>query len=437
MILVYCNHITKRHRYTFDFIFKGILGLECTLTDDQHLFTTAEGARINYSADYIPGVISFYPGGLLEESGIRDYGGKVVRWQEWPVIFPVEKPSTWPFDPFSMIFYLVSRYEEYLPYEPDEHGRFSAGKSLAYREDFLHLPLVDMIVHELKKLLEKHYPGLKFPCQPFIFLPTFDIDIAFAHLGKGWTRALAAWAKLFLNADIKQLKERILTLSGKISDPYDNFDVHIELAKKYSHPLHYFVLLGDFSTYDRNTSYKSNRFRSLLKKLSLNASMGLHPSYRAHLRPDIFKEEKRRLEEILDVPVTKSRFHFLRLKFPESYRSIVNEGITDDYSLGYSTTNGFRASTCTPFFFYDLEKEEITTLRVHPFIFMDSALSDHLKMKPRDAALAITGMVDQVKKNGGEAIGIWHNYSLSEKDQYLGWQEVLQEILEKYQNPTT
>ncbi|MCU0370708.1 MAG: polysaccharide deacetylase family protein, partial [Bacteroidales bacterium] len=316
----------------------------------------------------------------------------------------------------------------------DEHGRFAVEKSLAYRGNFLQIPLVDMMAHEIKKLLQDRYPGIEIPGQPFRFIPSFDIDIAYAHLAKGWGRAVAAWVKLLLKADIEQVKERLATLSGNVKDPYDNFDLHAKWAGKYGHPLLYFILLGNFSKFDRNTSHKNRRFRKLIHDLGRYSEVGIHPSYRSHLCPEIFEEEKRRLEDIILKPVTRNRFHFLRLKFPESCRLLISQGITEDYSLGYSTINGFRASTCTPFLFYDLQKEEVTTLRLHPFIFMDSAIIDHMKLTPQQAISAITGLVDQVKKYGGEAIGIWHNYSLSEKDQYTGWQVVLESILEKYQN---
>ena len=161
--------------------------------------------------------------------------------------------------------------------------------------------------------------------------------------------------------------------------------------------------------------------------------MGIHPSYKSFLRQEIFSKEKVRLETIVQKPVVNNRFHYLRLKFPQSFRDLIAAGIKEDYSLGYSSLNGFRASTCTPFYFYDLEKEERTKLRIHPFIFMDSAMIDHMKISPRDSISVIKNLVAEVEKFGGEAIGIWHNYSLSEKDQYKGWQEVLISIFKLYQ----
>jgi len=434
MILVYCEHITNRHRYIFDFIFKDILGSDCILTENPDEFIASGLPKINYSITELSGSLRIKPNPLLSETGVRQQdvmlnllNAKTIKQFNSLTI------DQFPFDPFALSFYLITRYEEYLPFEPDEHGRFRAELSLAYRQNFLRVPLVDVLAHQLKKMLEDRYPGLKIPGQPFRFIPSFDIDIAFAHLGKGWARAGAAWAKLFLKADIKQIKERALTIAGKIADPYDNFDLHLELAKKYGHALLYFVLIGDFSQFDRNTSYKSFRFRDLIIKLSLSAEIGLHPSYRSHLRPEIYEKEKRRLGDLGKFEVSKNRFHFLRLKFPESYRLLISQGISDDYSLGYSTMNGFRASTCTPFLFYDLEKEEITNLRIHPFIFMDSAIIDHLKLNPQDAVTEIRELADQVKMLGGEAIGIWHNYSLSEKGQYKGWQEVMRNVIEQYQ----
>jgi hypothetical protein len=433
MILVYCDNITERHRFIFDFIFGDILGEGCQLTQNKDAFAAFTGPKISYASDEIPECLHFQPHPLLSEKSVKDQQIKIFKWNGLTVFFKVEKPSVLPFDPFALSFYLVTRYEEYLPFEPDEHGRFRPELSLAYKEGFLQIPLVDSIIHAVKNILEAEFPGIKIPGQPFRFIPSFDIDIAYAHLGKGWGRATAAWLKLIIKADISQIRERLSTLNGKTADPYDNFQFHLDLAAKYGLPIKYFVLLGDFSRYDRNNTYRSHRFRGLLSALSQSAEMGLHPSYQSYLRPSIFKTEKKRLESIIQKPVENSRFHYLRLKFPQSYRILVAEGIKEDFSLGYSSMNGFRAGTCTPFYFYDLEKEEKSNLRIHPFIFMDSAMIDHLKVSPEAAAREITDLINQVKTHGGEAVGIWHNYSLSEKDQYKGWQSVLISILSHYQ----
>jgi len=124
------------------------------------------------------------------------------------------------------------------------------------------------------------------------------------------------------------------------------------------------------------------------------------------------------------------------LSFPHSYRSLAVLGFTDVHSLGYSTVNGVRAGTATPFLFFDLLREEITDLRLHPFLFMDSAMADHLKYTPEQALEEAMKLTDKVRRYGGEAIGIWHNYALSDQGPYQGWRGLLESILSKYANTT-
>ena len=142
------------------------------------------------------------------------------------------------------------------------------------------------------------------------------------------------------------------------------------------------------------------------------------------------KREINRLEEITGKKVEKHRSHFLRIRFPDTFNTLIKLGIKEDYSLGFSTVNGFRAGTATPFNFFDLGKNEATSLRLHPFIFMDSAMSDHLELKPEEAERNIKKLIEKVRKWGGEATGIWHNYALSEDGRYKGWQRLFSNIME-------
>ena len=80
----------------------------------------------------------------------------------------------------------------------------------------------------------------------------------------------------------------------------------------------------------------------------------MHPSYFSLKDAAILKKEKLRLENIINTPVTFSRQHYLRLSIPETYQNLIDLDIEEDYTMGYAKTVGFRASTCTPFYFYDL-----------------------------------------------------------------------------------
>ena len=108
-----------------------------------------------------------------------------------PAFFPVyQKESAMSFDPFAAGFYLVSRYEEYLPYRKDEYGRFSASESLAYQKNFLHKPMINIWARIIGEKLRYKFPGFNYPGTQYQFIPTIDIDAAWAFKKKGVLRTI-------------------------------------------------------------------------------------------------------------------------------------------------------------------------------------------------------------------------------------------------------
>jgi hypothetical protein len=117
------------------------------------------------------------------------------------------------------------------------------------------------------------------------------------------------------------------------------------------------------------------------------------------------------------------------LRFPETYRTLIDNDITDDYTMGYSGDVGFRASICTPFYFYDLDREQITNLRVHPFAVMEATLKYYLKIKPEEALKYIAPLVQEAKAVDGVFMSLWHNESLSNIPPWEGWQDVYEQMV--------
>jgi len=430
MLLALVDKITARHRYIFEFLFKDVLGHDISLTESKDEFLIWDGVKFSYTVEKQDNEINFFPEGLLSEEGLHTDDPGITAYRDVKVLFPVKEGHSLSFDPFSMAFYILTRMEEYLPFEPDRHGRFTEKHSLQYDLGLLQEPVVNHLAFMVLEVLQRNYPGLE-PKISYSFLPTVDVDIAYAHLGKRPLRALGGYAKLLLKGDMEALKERWSVVNGQLPDPYDNFDMHKELAEKYGTGLIYFFLLGDYGKYDKMISHKNPAFRELIRKVSTKAETGIHPSYASFGNIEKVKCEKERLEGITGKTVVKHRAHFLRLKFPDTYRGLISLGMKEDYSLGYSAVNGFRAGTANPFYFYDVMKEEKTDLLLHPFIFMDSAMIDNMKVGPEQGEEEVTELLLKVRKYGGEAIGIWHNYSLCEKGQYRGWQQLFRNIMKQ------
>ena len=324
-------------------------------------------------------------------------------------------------------FTFVSRYEEYLIKDrKDAHGRVKAEACFAFKNTIHHRPVVNIISEEIKLKINKKYPALIFPEKKYNFIPTYDIDMAFAHLGKGFFRSIGGFAKLILTLKFRMIIERILCIAGIIPDPYNNFYKLIEQQKIHDLKSLFFVNLGDYSTYDKNISYKKKRLQKLLQIINQSAELGTHPSYQTNKHPEKIKIEKERLEKIIDKKITKSRQHFLLLSFPETYNNLINAGITDDYSMGFASQMGFRAGICNSYNFYNLAGEKETSLRIHPFAFMDTMFEDYLKLNPSQIVEYVKPLIEETKKYNGELIAIWHNYALSNNKEKL---QVYKEII--------
>jgi hypothetical protein len=118
----------------------------------------------------------------------------------------------------------------------------------------------------------------------------------------------------------------------------------------------------------------------------------------------------------------------LRLKFPRTYRRLINSGILEDYTMGYASQTGFRAGICTPYFFYDLKKEEVTSLNIIPFQIMDVTLRHYLNLKPEEAIAEIEALMQEVKKVGGTFSAIWHNETVNDEGDWKGYREVFEKM---------
>jgi hypothetical protein len=226
-----------------------------------------------------------------------------------------------------------------------------------------------------------------------------------------------------------EIIERTRVLFGLQKDPYDTYDFQLEIIKKYKLKSIYFFLLGDYGVNDKNLPIDSAKFQSLIKRLGDYAQIGIHPSYGSNKNKGQLKKEVERLAKVLHREVTESRQHFLKLTLPETYRNLIDLDITDDYTMGFASQVGFRASICTPFNFYDLDMELETKLKIHPFAVMEGSLKYYMKVNPEDAMQKIKPLIDAAKAVNGEFISLWHNDTLSNEKLWVGWQSVYEDMV--------
>lgn len=431
-MLVYCTQPSPRFDYIARYLLEDLCGFEINITSDIHLFNADQGPCLCYAEKNLAPV-SFHisPYGLLAEEEIKPQEIKTEGWRGHKTFF-ITNGTDLPFDIFSASFFLVSRYEEYLPNEKDMYGRYAHTNSLAYKNDFLKLPLVNCWVMELRRLLLRKFPHLSYQRRAFSFVPTYDIDMAWTYLHKGFLRNAAGFAKTLLHGQWKQAVKRIDVLTGKRNDPYDVYEWLDALHLKYSLRPHYFFLLAkEARGYDTNIDPEKKEMKDLISYHSMGYTVGIHPSWQSGDEMELLEKEISSLKNITGGEVTNSRFHYIRFCLPGDYRKLTGAGIKDDFSMGYGDINGFRASVSTPFPWYDLGKEKITELTIHPFCWMDANSHYEQAYSPAQAYLELKSYHEIIKKTEGEMNIISHNSFFSDEPEFDGWKKAYEIFLDE------
>jgi hypothetical protein len=431
LLLIYTPHITNRVKYTFKVYFEQLIPCIYKVVNNHTEFLSYGGPKLAYNNQVHQGLPNIYAAGLLKENTIKQielFPKKTPNGIEF--FSHEEKDFLFSFDMLSASFYLMSRYEEYLPFKKDEYGRFEAKESLAYKYNFLNIPLINIWAKDLKTKLLSFYPELQFETTNFKFISTIDVDNAFAYKEKGVMRNIGGVFKALIKKDFKDISTRAKVLLRIEKDPFDTFQYIIDLHNKYEVKYMFFMLLGDYGLNDKNIPSNNKNFRKLIKHLADYARMGIHPSYGSNSKEGQLKKEIGRLTEILHREVRHSRQHFLKLTLPTTYNRLIEEEIENDYTMGYASVAGFRASICTPFLWYNLEDEIITKLTLHPFAFMEGTFKYYQNRTKSQIISEIHQLIDSVKKVDGQFISIWHNDSLSEWNEWKGWREIYEDMLQ-------
>lgn len=422
MLYIAADTITPRLTYTLDWIFREQLGLDYTCLPADNTDGLSGKALLNYSATPLPGAVNIRPQGILYQSDTREQPVTYHRWKHTAVIFYNQPGAPIPFDLFGAVFFMLSRYEEYLPGARDKHGRYPASRSVATAYSFLKEPVADLWVWHLGRRLQKQF-GLEPRERQFTFLPTFDIDTAYNYLDKPLWKHMLGGIRDIAKGKVGQAVLRYKVCRGRAEDPYDNFRWMEDIHHQYGFKPTYFWLLSDRrSSFDTNNDPDSERMQRLLQRYRDTVAYGIHPSYDSHRDPGVLQQEIQLLEQYA-APVAKSRQHYIRFTLPDTYRTLIAQGITEDYSMGYADSNGFRAGTSNPFPWFDLRDNKRTDLLVYPFVFMEATSIFYEKQSPDRAFEELERLYWAIRKTNSLMITVFHNYTLGTAGEYKGWRQ--------------
>jgi len=413
MVTILVDKITTRIEYTFDFIFKS-RGIDYSLVLNVDEFNQASIPKLNYS-DFNTEGSTIDSCGILKEEGLR---ALEISKSEFKTIECLTFDGVQ--DPIASIFYVLTRYEEYICESKDEHGRFPSAKSALIKFNWIEQCVCDRWALEILKFIDAE--NLIVKTEPKL-IPTFDIDNTYAYKLKTGKVKILSICKDIMTFNFTRLKERIAVNKGQ-KDPYDTFDVIREIGVKYA-DMKLFWLIGERSEKDRNISIENLEHQQLIIALDRDFEVNLHPSYNSNGNTQIIEKEKISLQHVLDREIIRSRQHYLRFDLPRTFNALLSAGFQHEYSMGFAERVGFRSGTARSHFWFNLETNEITKLKIHPFAYMDGTLNEYMNLSISESKQKIKDLFTEVSTFGGDFIFIWHNETIGDYQKWNGWSEVL------------
>ncbi len=429
MLLIYTHKITPRFSYIMKQIFTRMLQIEVGFTTKVEDFIRHTGPKITYTKQPLQNEFFVRSHSLLFEQGIRNMSLSMGKWDDIPCFFPAGERSNLPFDIFAASFYLLSRYEEYFPHVKDLVGRFPLKESLAYEQDFLKKPVVDLWVQKMLHLLRERFPSLVAAPKPVRYTSVIDVSVSHSFAHRGFFRSGIGLLLDLFSLRFRRVSQRMAVLLKFKPDPYDNFKELIGIHARYKLPAVFFFQFAQYSRFDKNISTENNAFKYLVKSVADYDMVALAASYSSFSNTDLLKEEKENLSNVINRPVNYVRLRYNRVDVPETYRNLVSAEFTDDFSMGYTHETGFKAGTCTSFYFYDIPQEVQQPIKIHPFAVHDYAL---LKCNSEEEIFEeLDRLHSVVREVGGHFITVFSNEILGSEGK-VNWLQLYSKMIGKY-----
>ncbi|MEY4029729.1 MAG: hypothetical protein RJA90_928 [Bacteroidota bacterium] len=394
-VLIYSEHSSNRFKYVLNWIFKGVSSFQ--ITHDVDL-------AIKYN-----GPIIFYSNKPIRQDALRiPDSGYLWRRKSEPLLpdlalvtFPLNNLDV---DIFSFIYYSLARCEEYNKNDLDVWGRFKAENSIAFKNNYLQIPYVDLVKVRFFDFLKEKWPSFLAPLSMYKRQISYDIDVAWAYLYRSLPRHFYGVCRDVLRRDFSSIYHRWQVLSSNEVDPYFTFSrlltTHAALGDQ---PI-FFWLMGNKSKIDRAVGLKSKAFKQLIHDVSS----------KSELLPEAYPT----LDELAQTMLENPNIRILL----EGHTS--NEGVENDYSMGYASQCGFRAGTCFPFLWFDEDRDICTNLMIHPFQAMDVTFWVYGENTSKDILATLENIENQCKSVGGTFTFIAHNSSFSGPGTWKAWEEI-------------
>jgi len=396
------NNINER-KYIINVIFKEFLGLDYNIS----IYNNSDYKIILRNGNFL----------IIEDNFFNKYPNDLeyLKFENIP-------KNIEDLDIFATSFFMLTRWEEYVNKIRDQHNRFPAYESLAYKNNFLDRPIVNEHLEDLKNNLKKLDETLIFKKRKFQIYLTCDVDNAkkYRNFKSGIKDIIDDLVvKKNIRFFLKNIAHKVLFTFRLVKDPYDTFDYMMDCSEKLNLKIYFFLHSSNSSKHDiNNDKYIKALANKILKR---NHFLGYHPSYCAYKDYNLFIKDKEHIEKIIENNLYFGRQHYLNFLVPTTWQIWEDAKMKWDSSLGYADKEGFRCGTCYPFTTFNILTRQHLSVVENPLIVMDTSFVTYRenKLAPKDMEKKIIDLIDIVKKYNGNFVFLWHNNNFNRS----GWYE--------------
>ncbi len=319
-------------------------------------------------------------------------------------------------DIISSTFFMLSRWEERVIEERDEHGRFRYIDSIANKHNFITIPIVDEYAMILRKYLKILFPNVNLGENEFYIKLSHDIDDIrrFSNVKQAIRTFGGDLLKTkSLNLFFKSLIEYKNSINNPRKDPYLLAIYELaNLSKKYDMNSAFYFKTSDKMKYDSGYILEDYVKECILYLQNQGFEIGFHPGYHTFKNYNRFLEEKNRLDKILEYSTYGGRQHYLRFDIDTTWKYWEKAGLKYDSTVGYAEHEGFRCGTCHPFKPFDIDEDRVLNVEEIPLIVMDGTLKSYRNLTIEESLNVITDLINKCKEVEGVFTLLWHNTSI-------------------------
>lgn len=308
-------------------------------------------------------------------------------------------------DLLTSLLVVLSRFEETLDVPRDEHGRFSAFSSQAWRDSYLHRPIVDEWGLAFAEALKFLLPGWQPEQKSFSVKLGHDVDELGipSRLRNAISHTVRRHSPRATLRDFRAISVRTETTYQVLLRQV------VSLAKDRGIDSAVYWKFTNSGPHDTGYDPRHPAILSMLSNFrKMGVELGIHPSYQSYDSPAKFRREVSALKQLLELDSLGGRQDFLRWR-PETWLAWEEQGIAYDASVGFADHIGFRAGTCHPYRPWLLGRGREANLVEIPLIAMDSTLLGYMKLNEEAALEKVRDCIARCRAVGGVFSLVWHN----------------------------